>query len=286
MKRRISTIFSDTSIKYLAYISFILIIFVFFFLIKESIPFLMQYNIIDFLFGTEWRPLSSTPTFGVFYILLGTLSLSILSVFIAIPIGIGCSLCFSFCMPKTISRFFLSIIDMISGIPSVIFGFVGLILLVKTLETNPNISSGESIFTGSLLLSFMLLPYIVTTYVDTCEKIKHTYLSSSSNLGIDKWYFIWHLLLPATPFSIVQIALLSFGRAIGETMAVMMVIGNSPILPKLFGRAETIPSLIALEIGSAGYKSLHYYALYAAALVLVLLLLLIHKIANKLFEFK
>ncbi|MDF2950070.1 MAG: pstC, partial [Sedimentibacter sp.] len=206
---------------------------------------------------------------------------SFLSIFIATPLGVGCAFFLSFHFNKIYSKIILSFIDMIAGVPSVIFGFVGLIILVKLLENNLNMVTGESVLAGGILLAVMLLPYIVTGCTETFEKGKTKYYAASQSLGVSKWYTMRKVILPFAANSIFVNMLLAFSRAVGETMAVMMVTGNSPILPRLLGRAETIPSLIALEMGTATYKSIHYSALYAAGLILIAIILIIQLIAHK-----
>lgn len=164
---------------------------------------------------------------------------------------------------------------MLAGLPSVIFGFLGLVLLVKWFETNLDMTTGESVLTASILLSVMLLPYIVSSSYESIQKAEKRYMATSLSLGISKEYSIVKIILPCIRMSILSSVMLAFGRALGETMAVMMVIGNSPIYPRLLGRAETIPALTALEMGSVEYGSLHLASLYAANVVLLFILFLV-----------
>jgi len=212
--------------------------------------------------------------------ILATLYISFLAVLFAVPFGVGCAFFLCFCVKKEVSKVILSFIDMLAGIPSVIFGFLGLILLVKFMEQRFNMVTGESVLAGAILLSIMLLPYIVTGCSETLYKGKEKYMTYSLSLGVSKWYTLRKIILPFCTNSIFVNMLLAFSRAMGETMAVMMVIGNAPIIPKLFGKAQTLPSLIALEMGTATYNSMHYSALYTAGLILVVLLLLIQFFAH------
>lgn len=262
-----------------AAVSSILVLLVFFYVLKESIPFFRQISFREYILGDSWRPLSSQPTYSFLPMILATLYISFLAILIATPLSLGCGLFLSFNINKKYSKLILASIDMIAGIPSVIFGFLGLVILVKFLEENLNMVTGESVLAGAILLSVMLFPYIVTGCTETFVKSKNIYYAASQSLGVSKWYTMRKIILPFARNSIFVNMLLAFGRAIGETMAVMMVTGNSPIFPKLLGRAETIPSLIALEMGTAGYKSLHYSSLYAAGFILIILVLIIQLIA-------
>ncbi|WP_326907866.1 phosphate ABC transporter permease subunit PstC [Sedimentibacter sp. MB31-C6] len=262
-----------------AILSSLLVLLVFFYILKESLPFFKEVNFREYILGYSWSPLSSKPNYSFLPMILATLYISFLAILIATPLSIGCALFLSFNSNKKYSKVILSFIDMIAGIPSVIFGFLGLVILVKFLEKNLNMVTGESVLAGGILLSVMLFPYIVTGCTETFIKGKKVYYAASQSLGVSKWYTMRKIMLPFAVNSIFVNMLLAFGRAIGETMAVMMVTGNSPIFPKLFGRAETIPSLIALEMGTATYKSIHYSSLYAAGLILIIIILIIQLIA-------
>lgn len=263
-----------------AILSSILVLLVFFYILKESIPFFREVQIKEYLFGDTWSPLG-TEKYSFLPMILATLYVSFLAIFIATPLGVGCALFLSFHVNKKYTKILLSFIDMIAGIPSVIFGFVGLIILVKFLENNLNMATGESVLAGGMLLAVMLFPYIVTGCTETFENGKMKYYTASLSLGVSKWYTMRKVMLPFAANSIFVNMLLAFSRAMGETMAVMMVTGNSPIFPRLLGRAETIPSLIALEMGTSTYKSIHYSALYAAGLILIIIILIIQFIAHK-----
>ncbi len=262
-----------------AIVSSLLVLLVFFYILKESLPFFKEVSFGEYILGHNWNPLSSKPKYSFLPMILATLYISFLAILIATPLSVGCALFLSFNAKKKYSKVILSFIDMIAGIPSVIFGFLGLVILVKFLEKNLNMVTGESVLAGALLLSVMLFPYIVTGCTETFIKGKKVYYAASQSLGVSKWYTMRKIMLPYAANSIFVNMLLAFGRAIGETMAVMMVTGNSPIFPKLLGRAETIPSLIALEMGTATYKSIHYSSLYAAGLILIIIILIIQLIA-------
>ena len=260
-------------------LSSVLVLLVFFYILKESLPFFKEVKFNEYIFGDAWSPLSSKKGYSFLPMILATLYISFLSILIATPLSVGCALFLSFNTHKKYSKIILSFIDMIAGIPSVIFGFLGLVILVKFLERNLNMVTGESVLAGGILLSVMLFPYIVTGCTETFIKGKKIYYAASQSLGVSKWYTMRKIMLPFAVNSIFVNMILAFGRAIGETMAVMMVTGNSPIFPKLLGRAETIPSLIALEMGTATYKSIHYSSLYAAGLILIIIILIIQFIA-------
>ncbi|MHC1750863.1 MAG: phosphate ABC transporter permease subunit PstC [Cellulosilyticaceae bacterium] len=279
MKQSYERLFS-LIIKLGAVFSSTIILLVFISILRESMPFFNQVGFKALFESSGWRPINQAPTYGLLAIILGTLYVSFVAIVLAFPIGIGCALYLCFCVPKSLAKVIGSFIDILSGIPSVIFGFIGLTVLVKFMESHLKMASGESVLAGGILLSVMLLPYVITGCLETFQYAKEQYYTASLTLGVSKWHAIRLVILPYSASSLLANMLLALGRAMGETMAVMMVIGNSPIYPKLMGRTQTIPSLIALEMGTAAYKSTHYYALYTAAFILLLILIIIQLLAS------
>ncbi|WBB38012.1 phosphate ABC transporter permease subunit PstC [Parvimonas micra] len=245
------------------------------FLYNQSLPFFLKNNFLKFIFGRVWDATEVSGSFGIFNILLASVFISILACIISLPIAIGTAIFISFYTKK--SRVILIwLINILAGIPSIIYGFFGMIIIVKNIEKIFKVSAGESILAGSIILSIMILPYFVSNLIETIELIKKKYQRDSDALGISKEYFIRKVVLKKLHFSILTGFMISFSRAIGETMAVMMVIGNAPIFPKLLSKAQTIPSLIALEIGMSEVYSEHYYALFASGFILLILVLIIN----------
>ena len=240
----------------------------------EAWPALIHMSWTDIIIGTEWKPMAQSPVLGLTYIISASLYVSLLSLVWALPLGIGTSVGLSLGVSPRIRQFCLSTIDMIAGIPSVIVGFIGLAVVVPAIQSMFSLSTGESILSASLVLAFMILPYIVTQCTESIETYRQRYEEPALGLGISPWHTMKAIVLPSAKGSIILSSVLAFSRAIGETMAVMMVVGNAPILPTLLGKAEPIPSLIALEMGSVEYNSIHYSGLYVAALVLLVILIL------------
>ena len=245
------------------------------FLYNQSLPFFLKNNFLKFIFGRVWDATEVSGSFGIFNILLASVFISILACIISLPIAIGTAIFISFYTKK--SRVILIwLINILAGIPSIIYGFFGMIIIVKNIEKIFKVSAGESVLAGSIILSIMILPYFVSNLIETIELIKKKYQRDSDALGISKEFFIRKVVLKKLHFSILTGFMISFSRAIGETMAVMMVIGNAPIFPKLLSKAQTIPSLIALEIGMSEVYSEHYYALFASGFILLILVLIIN----------
>ena len=238
--------------------------------------FFKEVPIIDFIFGRKWNPLESPDKLSIYPIILGTIYVSIIGILIALPIGVGNAIVLSSYTNGELKRIMRGLVDILAGIPSVIYGFIGLLVLVKFFEVRFSFPTGESVLAGGTILAIMMLPFIISTCEESMEKVYNEYSKASNTLGVSKSYMIRKVVLPSSKRGILASGVLALGRGMGETMAVMMVIGNSPIMPKLLGRTRTIPSLIALEMGMAEVGSLHYHGLYASGFILMMILLIIN----------
>ena len=240
-------------------------------IIKESIPAFSELGIKMFLPSTEWRPVSANPQFGLLPAITGTLYVSFIAVVLALIFGVACACFLNFYLPEKIAAVFLAFIDLVAGIPSVIFGFIGL----KSFATQFHMAAGQCILAAGIVLAIMLLPFVISTCHESIRVARTQYELTALALGFSREITLVKIIFPAIRPGIVAGAMMAFGRALGETMAVMMVIGNSPIFPKLLGRGQTLPSLTALEMGSIEYGSLHLSALYVANVVLLVILLVV-----------
>lgn len=251
--------------------------FFFLFLAKESLPLFESVSPPSFLFSSKWNPMAFTGTasFGIFHFLMGSISVSFLALLFSTILSLGCSIFFAFYFWEKGRRILYPLLDLLSGIPSVVYGFIGL-TVGKPLFLKMGVSTGSCVLLASILLSILIFPFMVDSITDSMVKLKEQYFLEARALGLSPAYIILRLILPSSLRSIFLAFLLGSGRALGETMAVMMVVGNANLFPKLLSKGETIASLIALEMGSAEYHSLHYHALYASGLVLLLLVALIH----------
>ncbi len=251
--------------------------FFFLFLAKESLPLFENVSLPSFLFSSKWNPMAFTGTasFGIFHFLMGSISVSFLALLFSTLLSLGCSIFFAFYFWDKGRRILYPLVDLLSGIPSVVYGFIGL-TVGKPLFLKMGVSTGSCVLLASVLLSILIFPFMVDSITDSMVKLKAKYFLEARALGLSPAYIILRLILPSSLRSIFLAFLLGSGRALGETMAVMMVVGNANLFPKLLSKGETIAALIALEMGSAEYHSLHYHALYASGLVLLLLVALIH----------
>ena len=251
--------------------------FLIFFIFRESIPAIQDVGLKELLLGSQWRPLIYTdaPSFGMRNMIVSTLYVSTLAVVFALVIGVGCAICLACVATERQRTLIMPYIDLLASIPSVIYGFIGLYIVVKFFEKLGR-ATGESILAGGIVLSVMILPYMVSSCCDTMVKLHRRYGAASQGLGVSRWYMVSQLVLPASTRGILISMALATGRAMGETMAVMMVMGNSIAFPKLLGKGETISALIAMEMGIAEVGSTHYSALYTADLTLMIMLFIIN----------
>lgn len=254
-----------------------LLIFLIYFMFRESWPAIRDVGLRHLLLGDQWRPLiySGEPQLGFRNMILSTLYVSVLAMLFALVIGVGCALFLACAATDRQRTLVMPYIDLLASIPSVVYGFVGLKIVIKFLEWCGR-PAGESILAGGIVLSVMILPYMISSCCETMVRIRKHYGDSSAALGISRWYMAGQLVLPAATRGILISMALATGRAMGETMAVMMVMGNSIAVPKLLGKGETISALIAMEMGVAEVGSTHYSALYTAGLVLMMLLVAIN----------
>lgn len=251
--------------------------FVMYFIIREALPLFAEVSVRDFLLGERWMPIAFTgePSFGIRNFLAGTIFVSFLAMLISSVVGIGAAIWLSCVADETVRSWLYPLIDLLAGIPSVIFGLVGLTVLVPFFY-RCGIHPGSCVLCAAIVLAVMLLPYLVSSCADTLDKVRGKYLAAIQGLGVSKWYGITTVILPLSWKYIFTSLMLAIGRAMGETMAVMMVMGNANLFPTLLGKGETIAAVIALEMGTAENGNLHYHGLYAAGLVLLILLFAIN----------
>ncbi|MBR5126366.1 MAG: phosphate ABC transporter permease subunit PstC [Oscillospiraceae bacterium] len=258
-------------------ITVFLLAFLIYFIFRESMTAIREAGLKELLLGNQWRPLiySDVPSFGMRNMILSTVYVASLAVVFALVIGVGCALFLACSATDRQRSLVMPYIDLLASIPSVIYGFIGLYIVVKFFEKLGR-ATGESILAGGIVLSVMILPYMISSCCDTMVSIRKRYGDASNAMGVSKWYMAGQMILPASTRGILISMALATGRAMGETMAVMMVMGNSIAFPKLLGKGETISALIAMEMGIAEVGSVHYSALYTAGLVLMILLFAIN----------
>ncbi len=263
-------------LRVLSLASLLLLGFVVLFLVREGLPALGEVGVVPFLRGTVWMPVDYTgsQSFGIANFVASTALVSLLAVAMAAVVGMGAALCLALGVTERVRVAIMPLIELLAGVPSVVYGFVGLVTLVKAL-IGLGVSGGSCVLAASVVLAVMLLPYVIPSLCESVLAVSEGSRAASDALGVSVWHFATTVALPASWRGLLASLTLALGRAMGETMAVMMVIGNANVAPTLLGRGETIASLVALEMGTAVPGSTHYHALYAAGLVLLGLLLVV-----------
>lgn len=231
----------------------------------------------EFFAGTKWYPTSTpAPIFGLIPLLLGTLLVSVGAIALCLPFGIAVSIYLAEIANTRTRNLLKPIIELLAGIPSVVYGFFGLVVIVPLIQKGFNLPVGETAFAGSVVLAIMALPTIITVAEDAMRTTPRAMKEASLALGATQWQTIYKIIIPYSISGITSAVVLGIGRAIGETMAVLMVTGNAAIIPtSFFEPVRTIPATIAAELGEAPAGGAHYQALFLLGAVLFIITLLL-----------
>ena len=283
-----SKTFNEIAIKGILFSSAVFAIIVIFFIIsflfKEGYSIFENVGFWEFLLGKKWNPTGTLPSYGAFPLIVGTLLVTLGAMIIAIPLGVANAIFISEIAPPKIKGIIKHAIELLAGIPSVVYGFFGLIVLTDCLRITFNKPSGECWLAGSILLGIMALPTIISVSEDAISSVPREYKEASLAIGATRWQTISKVIIPSALSGITAAIILGIGRAIGETMAVMMVTGNAPILPQpitnIFSSVRTITGTLGIEMGEVAKGTPHYHALFALALILFVIVLLINTIAT------
>ena len=232
----------------------------------------------DVLAGNEWFPTATpSPIFGILPLISGTLWVSFFAILIALPFGLAISIYLAEVANEKTRKFLKPIIELLNGIPSVVYGFFGLAVIVPFLQQTFNLPVGESGLAGSLVLAIMALPTIITVGEDAMRSCPRSMREASLALGATQWQTIYKVVIPFSISGITSGIVLGIGRAIGETMAVLMVTGNAAVMPNsILEPLRTIPATIAAELGEAPAGGAHYQSLFLLGVILFFITLIIN----------
>ena len=232
----------------------------------------------DVFAGAEWFPTATpAPQFGFLPLITGTLWVSLFAILIALPFGLAVAVYMSEVADHKIRNLMKPVIELLSGIPSVVYGFFGLIVIVPLLQRVFDLPVGESGLAGSIVLAIMALPTIITVTEDAMRNCPRAMREASLALGASQWQTIYKVVIPYSISGITSGVVLGIGRAVGETMAVLMVTGNAAVIPhSILEPLRTIPATIAAELGEAPAGGAHYEALFLLGVVLFFISLLIN----------
>lgn len=260
----------------LAFFSIIAIGMIIIFIFSEAFPIFKEVNFFNFLFGTIWEP--SENHYGVFSMIIGSFAVTGMAILIAVPLSLLCAIFMEEIAPKKVKSLLKPIIQTLSGIPSVVYGFFGITVLVPLVRQSFG-GTGFSIFTAGIILSIMILPTIISISQDAIRTVPDSLKEASFGLGSTHWQTIYHVIFPVAFPGILTAIILGIGRALGETLAVMMVVGNVVQIPgSIFAPVRTLTTNIVLEMGYA--TGIHYNALFGTAVVLFTMIMILLLIVN------
>ncbi len=279
-----SSLFKERSIKTVffctAFFAVIVISFILLFLLRDGYPILENVGIIDFLFGLTWAPTAVEPLYGIFPLIFGTIAVTIGAMCFAVPLSIGCAIYISELASPRIKSILKPATELLAGIPSVVYGFFGLVVLTDFIRTTFDIPTGETWLAGSVLLGIMALPTIISVSEDAISAVPCEYREGSLAIGATRWQTISKVIVPSALSGIAAATILGIGRAIGETMAVLMVTGNAAIIPdpiwNVLSPVRTLTGTLGIEMGEVAIGSDHYHALFGVAVVLLVITLIVN----------
>jgi phosphate transport system permease protein len=266
-----------------AFIAVIVVFFIILYLFREGYPAFQEASLKEIVLGHRWNPVGEPPGYGAFPLVVGTLLVTLGAMIFSIPLGICSAIFISEIAPPRIKSMLKFAVELLSGIPSVVFGFFGLVILTTWLRVTFDKPTGESWLAGSILLGIMALPTIISVSEDAISSVPSEFKEASLAVGATRWQTIRRVVVPSALSGITASIILGMGRAIGETMAVMMVTGNAAIIPEpitnVFSPIRTITGTLGIEMGEVAVGSNHYHALFALAIILFIIVLLINSSA-------
>ncbi len=259
-------------IKASGYSAILFVALIFFFLVREGVPAFFETELSS-LFSLRWYPIEGY--YGILPLITGSLMVTLGATLVAVPLGLGTAIYISEIAPRWVREILKPLVELLGGLPSVVLGFLGILVLSPYLRVLLDLPTGLTAFTGSLLLGAIAVPTIVSVAEDALDAVPRAYREGAWALGATRWQTIWRVTLPAARSGVLTAVMLGVGRAIGETMTVMMVTGNAPVLAtslgNLFLPVRTMTATIAAEMGEVASGSTHYHVLFFIGMVLFLI---------------
>jgi len=262
--------------------SILVTILIFYFLISESIKAFAELGFFNLLLGTKWHPAGDI--YGMMPLIVTSLIITVLALFINIIIGVPLAIYLAELAGPRSKAVLKPAIELLAGVPSIVYGFLGVIILVSFLQERLDMLTGRSILAGAILLGIMFIPYITTICEDALRAVPSEFKEGSLALGANQWQTIRYVAIPAASSGITAAILLNVGSIIGETMAVLLVVGNVARIPSpvydVFDQGATFTSVIAGEMGEVARGSLHYHVLFAVGFILLIVVSILSIVAD------
>jgi len=251
------------------------------FLFMEGIPIFKVVSAKGFLFGKLWYPTSDPPDFGIFPLIVASISVTILSSVLSIPLGVMTAIYLAEIASYKLREVVKPMVELLAALPSVVIGFFGMVVVAPFLQDAFDISTGLNLFNASLMLAFMSIPTICSISEDAIYSVSKEIKEASLALGATHWQTIYRVIIPASLSGITTAIILGMSRAIGETMVVLMVAGGATLIPtSIFDPVRPMPASIAAEMAEAPFRGNHYHALFATGIVLFLFTLVFNMVAE------
>jgi phosphate transport system permease protein len=268
-------------VKAMGYSAIVFVIMIFYFLMSEGIAAVGEVPL-SVLFSARWYPIEGY--YGILPLIGGSLLVTAGATLFAVPIGLATAIYISEIAPRWMREFLKPIIEILAGLPSVVLGFIGIIALAPQLRVLLNLPTGLTALAGSILLGLIAIPTIVSVAEDALDSVPRSYRDAALAIGATRWQTIMRVTLPAARSGVLTAVMLGVGRAIGETMTVMMVTGNAPVMVRtlsaIFLPTRTMTATIAAEMGEVAKGSVHYHVLFLIGVILFLISLIVNIIAS------
>lgn len=249
------------------------------FLLRDGLPVFKSVSVPQFLFGRDWYPLSDQ--FQALPLILGSLAVTLGAIVIAVPLGVAAAIYLAEIAPVRVREILKPTVEVLAGIPSVVIGFIGMVVLAPYVKSIFDLPTGMTALAGSIMLAFMAMPTIISISEDAIVAVPRDYGAGALALGATSWQSIIGVTVPAARSGIIAAVMLGIGRAIGETMTVLMVTGNAAVIPDtLLQPVRTMTATIAAEMGEVAQGTPHYFSLFAIGLVLFVMTFLINLAAD------
>jgi phosphate transport system permease protein len=264
-----------------AFLSVLVLALIVLFLFREGLPIFREVSLRQFLFGISWYPTTSPPEYGIWPLIVGSAIVTLCASLIAVPFGLLAAIYISEIAPARIKEVLKAVIELLAGLPSVVLGFFGMVVLAPWMQETFDLPTGLNIVNASLMLALMAIPTISSISEDALYAVPRDFKEAAYALGATKFETIARIIFPAALSGISTAVILGMARAIGETMVVLMVAGGSAAIPLgIFDSVRPMTASIAAEMGEAPFRSGHYHALFATGMVLFSITLAFNLIAD------
>lgn len=261
-------------------IGIVVMVFILFFLVKEGLPVLSEVTIGDLLMGKYWYPAEEPPTLGMLSLIAGSISVTLVSSVLALPVSLFVAIFIAEVAPDWMHEIMKPVLEILGFLPSIILGFIGMILIAPWLQEKFVLISGLNLFNAALLLGIMVLPIVSSLAEESLSSVPRELRDAAYALGSTRWETIWKVVVPYALPGIMSGALLGIMRGLGETMVVLMAAGGAAIIPvSIFDPVRPLTATIAAEMGETPVGSIHYHSLFFAGLILLVMTLVINLVS-------